>query len=99
MTREETVLNYLREHNIPFTNYNHPEGKTIEEARRWWKDDGSVHCKNLFFRIIRVTSTIWYALTATMILPSTTWRRVSRLHLFQKDCLLAASFPLHRPSV
>lgn len=50
MTREERVLNYLREHNIPFTNYNHPEGKTIEEARRWWKDDGSVHCKNLFFR-------------------------------------------------
>lgn len=50
MTREETVLNYLREHNIPFTNYNHPEGKTIEEAHRWWKDDGSVHCKNLFFR-------------------------------------------------
>ena len=37
MTREETVLNYLREHNITFTNYNHPEGKTIEEARRWWK--------------------------------------------------------------
>ena len=50
MTREETVLTYLREHDIPFTNYNHPEGKTIEEARRWWKDDGSVHCKNLFFR-------------------------------------------------
>ena len=50
MTREETVLNYLREHNIPFTNYNHPEGKTIEEARRWWKDDGSVHCKNIFMR-------------------------------------------------
>ena len=50
MTREETVLNYLREHDIPFTNYNHPEGKTIEEARRWWKDDGSMHCKNLFFR-------------------------------------------------
>ena len=50
MTREETVLTFLREHFIPFTNYNHPEGKTIEEARRWWKDDGSVHCKNLFFR-------------------------------------------------
>ena len=50
MTREETVLNYLREHNIPFTNYNHPEGKTTGEAKRWWKDDGSVHCKNLFFR-------------------------------------------------
>lgn len=50
MTREETVLSYLREHNIPFTNYNHPEGKTIEEAKRWWKDDGSVHCKNIFMR-------------------------------------------------
>lgn len=50
MPREETVLNFLTEHAIPFTNYNHPEGKTIEEAKRWWHDDGSVHCKNLFFR-------------------------------------------------
>ena len=50
MTREEKVLTYLREHDIPFTNYNHPEGKTIEEAKKWWKDDGSMHCKNLFFR-------------------------------------------------
>ena len=50
MTREETVLTYLREKGIHFTNYNHPEGKTIEEAKRWWKDDGSMHCKNLFFR-------------------------------------------------
>ena len=33
MTREEVVLNYLREHDIPFENYNHPEGKTIEEAK------------------------------------------------------------------
>ena len=48
--RQEAVLNYLREHNIPFTCYNHPEGKTIEEAKRWWKDDGSVHCKNIFMR-------------------------------------------------
>lgn len=50
MTREETVLNFLREHEIPFTSYNHPEGKTIEEAKRWWKDDDSVHCKNIFLR-------------------------------------------------
>ena len=50
MEREEIVLNYLREHDIPFTNYNHPEGKTIEEAKRGWKDDGSIPCKNLFFR-------------------------------------------------
>ena len=50
MEREELVLSFLREHGIAFTNYNHPEGKTIEEAKRWWKDDGSVHCKNIFLR-------------------------------------------------
>ena len=43
MTREETVLSFLTEHDIPYTCYNHPEGKTIEEAKRWWRDDGSVH--------------------------------------------------------
>lgn len=50
MDREAKVLAYLTAHDIPFTNYNHPEGKTIEEAKKWWHDDGSVHCKNLFFR-------------------------------------------------
>ncbi len=50
MSREETVLNYLRENGIAFECYNHPEGKTIEEAKVWWKDDGSVHCKNIFLR-------------------------------------------------
>ena len=48
--RQEKVLRYLEEHAIPFTTYNHPEGKTIEEAKRWWHDDGSVHCKNIFMR-------------------------------------------------
>lgn len=50
MEREAIVYNYLNDHGIPYTSYNHPEGKTIEEAKRWWHDDGSVHCKNLFFR-------------------------------------------------
>ena len=50
MSREETVLDFLNRHDIPFTIYHHPEGKTIAEAKQWWKDDGSVHCKNLFFR-------------------------------------------------
>lgn len=50
MTREENVFKYLRDHNIDFSSYNHPEGKTIEEAKRWWKEDGSVHCKNIFLR-------------------------------------------------
>jgi Ala-tRNA(Pro) deacylase len=48
--RQERVLRYLDEHHIPFTIYNHPEGKTIEEAKRWWHDDGSIHCKNIFMR-------------------------------------------------
>jgi len=50
MERQEIVLKYLKEHQIAFDCYNHPEGKTIEEAKRWWRNDGSVHCKNLFFR-------------------------------------------------
>ena len=50
MERQEKVLKYLTENHIPHTCYNHPEGKTIEEAKRWWKDDGSVHCKNIFMR-------------------------------------------------
>ncbi|MBQ0164229.1 MAG: prolyl-tRNA synthetase associated domain-containing protein [Bacteroidales bacterium] len=44
------VYRYLAAHGIAYTSYTHPEGKTIEEAKRWWHDDGSVHCKNLFFR-------------------------------------------------
>lgn len=50
MNREDIVIEYLRDHGIPFDVYHHPEGKTIDEAKRWWHDDGSVHCKNLFFR-------------------------------------------------
>lgn len=48
--RINKVLTYLDQHNIKYSCYTHPEGKTIEEARRWWKDDGSVHCKNIFLR-------------------------------------------------
>lgn len=48
--RQQNVLQYLEAHDIAFTTYNHPEGKTIDEAKRWWKADGSVHCKNIFMR-------------------------------------------------
>ncbi|MBQ0074968.1 MAG: HAD-IA family hydrolase [Prevotella sp.] len=44
------VLAWLKNHDIPFECYHHPEGKTIEDAKLWWKEDGSEHCKNLFFR-------------------------------------------------
>lgn len=48
--RQQRVERFLQENNIPYTCYNHPEGKTIEEAKRWWHDDGSIHCKNIFMR-------------------------------------------------
>lgn len=50
MTRSEIVFSYLDNHHISYTHYEHPEGKTIEEAKRWWHNDGSVHCKNIFLR-------------------------------------------------
>lgn len=48
--RQQRVEQYLQAQGIAYTCYNHPEGKTIEEAKRWWRDDGSVHCKNIFMR-------------------------------------------------
>lgn len=48
--RQQKVELFLQTHGIPYTCYNHPEGKTIEEAQRWWRKDGSVHCKNIFMR-------------------------------------------------
>ncbi|MFR4025953.1 MAG: YbaK/EbsC family protein [Alistipes indistinctus] len=35
---------------MPYEYYEHPEAPTIEIARQYWHDDGSKHCKNLFFR-------------------------------------------------
>ena len=44
------VFDWLDSHGIAYTWYEHPEAPTIEIARRYWRDDGSKHCKNLFFR-------------------------------------------------
>ncbi|MBE6293701.1 MAG: prolyl-tRNA synthetase associated domain-containing protein [Bacteroidales bacterium] len=46
----EKVLAYLQERGIAHTWYTHDEAPTIEIARTQWHDDGSKHCKNLFFR-------------------------------------------------
>ncbi len=48
--RRDKVFAYLDAHGIKYTWYEHPEAPTIEIARQYWKDDGSKHCKNLFFR-------------------------------------------------
>lgn len=48
--RIDKVLNYLNKNNFEYSWYIHPEAPTIEIARLHWKQDGSKHCKNLFFR-------------------------------------------------
>ena len=50
MERRQKVFDWLTEHNISYSWYEHPEAPTIEIARRYWHADGSKHCKNLFFR-------------------------------------------------
>ena len=50
MERRDKVFQWLDEHNIAYTWYEHPEAPTIEIARQYWRKDGSKHCKNLFFR-------------------------------------------------
>ena len=49
MERRQKVLDYLDRTGIPYEYYEHPETPTIEIARQYWHDDGSKHCKNLFF--------------------------------------------------
>ena len=48
--RRQRVFDFLDARGIRYDWYEHPEAPTIEIARQWWRDDGSKHCKNLFFR-------------------------------------------------
>lgn len=50
MERINKVLSWLDEHNLKYEWYEHPASPTIEEAKLHWRNDGSKHCKNLFFR-------------------------------------------------
>lgn len=50
LERRMKVLGFLDSHDIEYTWYEHPEAPTIEIASRYWHNDGSKHCKNLFFR-------------------------------------------------
>ena len=49
-TRQQKVFDFFAQHGIEYTTYSHPEAPTIEIAKQYWHDDGSKHCKNLFFR-------------------------------------------------
>ena len=44
------VFDYLNQLGLEYEYYEHPETPTIELAKKYWKEDGSKHCKNLFFR-------------------------------------------------
>lgn len=48
--RMDKVLQFLDDNGIEYDFYTHAEAPTIEIARTQWRDDGSKHCKNLFFR-------------------------------------------------
>ena len=48
--REDKVFDFLQQQKIEYSFYIHPEAPTIEIARQYWHNDGSKHCKNLFFR-------------------------------------------------
>ena len=48
--RIQKVLDYLDKKGYTYDYYEHPEAPTIAIAKEHWKQDGSKHCKNLFFR-------------------------------------------------
>lgn len=50
MERETIVWEFLDRHQIQYDIYHHPASPTIEQAKAHWREDGSQHCKNLFFR-------------------------------------------------
>lgn len=50
MDRQQVVYDFLSANGLKFDCYEHPEAPTIEVAKLHWRQDGSKHCKNLFFR-------------------------------------------------
>lgn len=50
MNGQPELFNILNQLNIPFEYYEHPAAPTIEEAKKYWVDLVSTHCKNIFFR-------------------------------------------------
>ena len=44
------VLDFLDGKGFVYDYYEHPEAPTIAIAKEFWRQDGSKHCKNLFFR-------------------------------------------------
>lgn len=50
MRGQQQVYDYLERQGIKFNYYEHPEAPTIEIAAQFYRGEGTVLCKNLFFR-------------------------------------------------
>lgn len=50
MRGQQQVYDYLEKLGISFDYYEHPEAPTIEIAAQYYRGEGTVLCKNLFFR-------------------------------------------------
>ncbi|RLD78875.1 MAG: prolyl-tRNA synthetase associated domain-containing protein [Bacteroidetes bacterium] len=50
MNGDPTLYQVLDELGIKYEYHEHPPGRTVEEALKYWKDIDSAHCKNIFFR-------------------------------------------------
>ena len=50
MRGQQQVYDYLERQGIGFDYYEHPEAPTIEIASQFYRGEGTVLCKNLFFR-------------------------------------------------
>lgn len=50
MRGQQQVYDYLQQLGISFDYYEHPEAPTIEIASQFYRGEGTVLCKNLFFR-------------------------------------------------
>lgn len=50
MRGQQQVYDYLERQGIKFDYYEHPEAPTIEIAAQFYRGEGTVLCKNLFFR-------------------------------------------------
>ena len=50
MRGQQQVYEYLEQQGIGFDYYEHPEAPTIEIASQFYRGEGTVLCKNLFFR-------------------------------------------------
>lgn len=50
MYRTEDLYGILKQLEIEYEVHHHPPGPTVAEAKVYWKEIDSWHCKNIFFR-------------------------------------------------